>query len=158
MKPATMQVLEPEDLGGRPTPARAGPASRHSHPSGTRPHAQTSSPEGGWGCSERQEGGQAGEGRLRHSDAGALQQQDAACHQIGDAQAEQQHLSPLQQAVQPVEGHPHTCSVYSHSPRWKAIPSIRKAISSFCKDLQRPAVGLLMLCCCPAVGQQWNHD
>lgn len=42
-----------------------------------------------------------------HSDAGALQEQDAAGHQVGDAQAQQQDPGPSEQAVESAEGPRH---------------------------------------------------
>lgn len=122
VEPAAMQVLDPEALGSGPVSPRLGSPSGHGlngGPSGARPHAQACGPEGGRGRREGQQGRQAGEVRLGDSDAGALQEQDAARHQIGDAQAEQQHLSPLQEAVQSVEGRRHPG--YGLSPQWKAI-------------------------------------
>ena len=110
VEPAAVQVLDPEALGSGPVSPRLGASSRHGlngGPSGTRPHAQARRPEGGRGRRQGQQGRQAGEVRPRDSDAGALQEQDAARHQVGDAQAEQQHLSPLQQAVQSVERRRH---------------------------------------------------
>lgn len=108
VEPAAMQVLHPQALGSGPVPPRLGsPCGCGLHsgsggPSGARPHAKARpGPEDGGGRGEGQQGRQAGEVGLGHPDTGALQQQDAARHQIGDAQAEQQHLSALQQAVQP---------------------------------------------------------
>lgn len=122
VKPVAMQVLDPQALGCGPVSSCLGSPSRHrlnGSPSGTCPHAQTGSPEGRGRRCERQQWRQAGDVWLSYSDAGALQEQDAACHQIGDAQAEQQHLSPLQEAVQSVKGRHH--SVYRLSPQWNAI-------------------------------------
>lgn len=118
VKPAAMQVLDPEASGSGPVSARClGSPSRcrlNGSPSGACPHPQACGPEGSRRCRERQHGRQAGEVRLGGSDAGALQEQDAACHQIGDAQTEEQHLSPLQEALQLVEGRCHSHTVYSH--------------------------------------------
>lgn len=118
VKPAAMQVLDPEASGSWPVSAHClGSPSGHrlnGSPSGACPHAQACCPEGGRRCYEGQHGRQAGEVWLGDSDAGALQEQDAACHQIGDAQTEEQHLSPLQEAVQLVEGRRHAHTVYSH--------------------------------------------
>lgn len=116
VKPATMQVLDPEALGSRPVSPRLGSPSGHwlnGGPSGARPHAKARGPEGGGRRCEGQQRRQAGQVWLGHPDAGALQEQDAAGHQIGDAQAEEQHLSPLQEAVQSVEGRHHSASCLS---------------------------------------------
>lgn len=115
VEPAAVQVVDPEVLGGWPVPSCLGSSSSSGHvpdggPPGASPHAQAAGPESRGG------GGQGGEGRRRrqagwvgvgHSDAGALQQQDAAGHQVGDAQAQQQHPGPSQQAVESAEGHRH---------------------------------------------------
>jgi len=119
VEPAPMQVLDPQALGRRPVSAGLGPPSGlglNGGPSGARPHAQASGPEGGGGGSEGQQRRQAGQVGLCDSDAGALQEQDAARHQVGDAKAEQQHLSTLQQAVQSAGGrqHPALTSVEGH--------------------------------------------
>lgn len=130
VKPAAMQVLNPQASGSRPVPSCLGAPSGNGlngGPSGACPHAQARGPEGGRGCCEGQQGRQDGEVWLGHSDAGALQEQDAACHQIGDAQAEQQHLSPLQEAVQLVERRHHPYTVYCLYPQWKAISWITSA-------------------------------
>lgn len=117
MKPASMQVLDPQALGSGPVSPCLGSCSGHrlnGGPSGAHPDAQACSPKGGWRRYEGEQWWQAGQVWLAHSDAGALQEQDAARHQIGDSQTEQQHLSPLQEAVQSVEGRHH--SVYCLSP------------------------------------------
>lgn len=44
---------------------------------------------------------------MGHSDTGALQEQNAAGHQVGDAQAQQQNPGPSEQAVESAEGHRH---------------------------------------------------
>lgn len=122
VKPAMMQGLDPQALGSRPESPPFGCPSGHGlncSPSGVCPHAQACSSEGNWRCCEGEQCWQAGWVWLGYSDTGALQQQDAACHQVGYAQAEQQHLSPLQEAVQSVVGCYH--SVYCLSPYWKAI-------------------------------------
>lgn len=117
VEPAVVQVVDPEVLGCWPVPSRLGSSasssSRHmldGGPPGASPHAQASGPERGGGCSQGREGGrrrQAGRVGVGHSDAGALQEQDAAGHQVGDAQAQQQHPGPSEQAVESAEGHRH---------------------------------------------------
>lgn len=116
VKPAAMQVLDPQALGSGPVSPCLGSPSGHGlnvGPSGACPHTQAGGPEDRRGCCEGQQWRQAGQVWLGYSGAGALQEQDAACHQIGDAQAEQQHLSPLQEAVQSVEGRHHSAHCLS---------------------------------------------
>lgn len=125
VKPLAVQVLYPQALGSRPLPPRLGsPSGRGLNrssggPSGAGPHARAKpGPEDSGGRSQGQQGWQAGEVGLGHPDTGALQEQDAARHEISNSQAQQQHLSALQEALQPVVRRRHPVQP-SPCPQWK---------------------------------------
>lgn len=106
VKPALMQVLDPQALGSRPVSPCIGFSSGHrlnGCPSGACPHSQAYRPKGCWRCCKGEQWWQTGQVWLGYSDAGALQKQDTSRHQICDSQAEKQHLSPLQETVQSIE-------------------------------------------------------
>lgn len=120
MEPAVVQVLHPQVSGRGPVSPRLDAPSTTQHtlggcPSGARPQAQAGGGPHGcgrrWQCHERREAGTAWWLGGPQGQAGALQQQNAPCHQVGDTQEEEEHLSSPQEATQPVEGrgHPH-CS------------------------------------------------